>query len=162
MHLLKLPVNSYTKCIYAIFKHYFQNFESCATEKFISEIVRSPAGLWAKQIYNGNFRKHSLQALDKMKVYQMGNKRKNLEKVSIYCKWELYQTWPPALFLQFEISFTTNSTMIARGHWRELYDVHRFSWTPIISLQFVVKMNLFILNKFTIYCKWPCILTPRS
>ena len=31
------------KCIYAIFKHYFQNFESCATEKFIFEIVLQPA-----------------------------------------------------------------------------------------------------------------------
>ena len=55
------------KCTCATFKH--------ALISFFSEILFGP---WRKQIYNGNFRKHSGPALDKMKVYQMGNKRKKL------------------------------------------------------------------------------------
>ena len=70
--------------IYAISKHYFQYFNKLCEERiyFWKSFGCSP-----KQIYNGNFRKHSRAALDKMKLYQMGNKTKNLDLAWIYCKW---------------------------------------------------------------------------
>ena len=72
------------KCIYAISKHYFRYFNKLCEERiyFWKSFGCSP-----KQIYNGNFRKHSRAALDKMKLYQMGNKTKNLDLAWIYCKW---------------------------------------------------------------------------
>ena len=54
----------------------FNTLINCVKKEFISE---KSFGCSPKQIYNGNFRKHSRAALDKMKLYQMGNKTKNLE-----------------------------------------------------------------------------------
>ena len=73
------------KCIYAISKHYFQYFNKLCEERIY--FWKKSFGCSPKQIYNGNFRKHSRAALDKMKLYQMGNKTKNLDLAWIYCKW---------------------------------------------------------------------------
>ena len=62
----------------------FNTLINCVKKEFISE---KSFGWSPKQIYNGNFRKHSRAALDKMKLYQMGNKTKNLDLAWIYCKW---------------------------------------------------------------------------